>query len=973
MKTLRLAAAALLAGLGCAQALPGRESAAQAWLPKTPEPLAAPLSADPLGATIHRLPNGLTVYLSPYHQEPRVTAWIAVRAGSRQDPSDSTGMAHYLEHMLFKGSTELGTSDHGAEQPFLDRISALYEKLFQTTDPAQRKAIYKEIDRYNVQVSTYAIPNELDQAYRRMGFGGFNAFTSNEETVFVCDFPANRAEAWARLEADRFAHPVFRLFQTEIETVYEEKNRSLDNADRILDEALDKTLWKAHPYGRTVLGSIAHLKNPSLAKMYAFFDKNYIPNNMAIALSGDFDRAEMLKLIEKHFGAWKPKDLPGPEDYPVVRLKGAERVEVKYEAEEEVSVAWHTVPHGHPDADALSVLDMIMDNAAAGIINLDLVQTQKVKAAGSYPDFKNEAGAWVLWAVPKKGQKLEEAESLLMGAVAKLKAGQFSEEDIQAVITNFEVGEKYRLESNESRVALMAGSFIHYEPWPATVDRLNRLRRVSREDVLRAAKKYLGEDRVVACRRQGKPDLNSIAKPEFTKLDVKPGRQSKFFEEILNLPAAPVEPRWIAPDRDYTVTELPEGRLYAAANPVNDLFSLTWYFNVGPRHERRLCSALRLLGLSGAGRLTAGEFKKQLYRLGTSLDTGCSEQESSVHLSGLEKNLWPSLQLMFEHFETPDIATDTLKKMVEVLIGAHQDNKKDPAYIRHALSEFAERGRESGVLLELSDAELRALKEDGLRRLSRGLWDYKRRIAYVGSRHPGELARLIDRVRRSYLEAPPYRPVRYLRPPQDKVLFTHRDMLQSLVGMFAADEVLEPEHVVDYQFLGDYLDGGMSSVIFQEVRESRALAYSASGGYGYGDNKGDENQLWGRLGTQADKTLEAAELLRGLLKNPPLSEKRFAETAKGVEQDYRTNPIQFRGIPGSLIGWEDRGISGDPRPKRFARVLKYRLEDLSRFSQRFKDRPMTVYILGQRERIGLDNLKKLGGFEEKTLEQIFPY
>ncbi|MDD5655828.1 MAG: insulinase family protein [Elusimicrobia bacterium] len=941
--------------------------------PQAVEPVPVPLPADAMGVTVHRLPNGLTVYLSPYSQLPRVTAWIATRAGSRQDPADSTGMAHYLEHMLFKGSSRMGALDFAKEKPLLDRISALYEKLFATRDPAERKAIYQEIDRYNVKASTYSVPNELDQVYRRLGVQGLNAFTSNERTVFICDLPANRLEAWARVESDRFAQPVFRLFQTELETVYEEKNRSLDNADRILDERLERALWKNHPYGRTVLGSIEHLKNPSLAKMYAFHDKEYVPGNMAIALSGDFDRAEALKLIERTFGSWRPQPLPADAPAPIVRPAGVERVEVKYEAEEKVYVAWQTVPYGHPDRDALRVLDMLMDNSVAGIINLDLVQAQKVKAAGSYADFMNEAGAWVLWALPKKDQKLEEAETLLMAAVAKLKAGQFTDEDIKAVVTNFEVGEKYRLESNEGRAAFMTESFLHREPWPVAAADLDRLRRVTKERVLAAARKYLGEDRIVAYRRQGKPELPSIAKPEFTKLDIKPGHESRFAKEILGLPAPAIEPRWLAAGRDYTVTPLPEGRLYTAANPVNDLFSLTWRFNLGLRQQRRLCAALELAELSGAGELSAEEFKKKLFALGTSLGTGCSEQEASVGLSGLEQNLWPSLQLMLEHFRDPNIDPDTLRLMAEVDIGAHRDNKKDPGYIHHALSELAQRGRDSGVLLQLADRELLELKEPDLRRLMAGLWDYKRRIAYVGAREPGELARLMDEGRKSYREPPPRRLLRYLRPVRDRILFTHRDMLQSRVGMFGADEVLDPAHAVDYQFLAEYLGGDMSSVIFQEVREARALAYSAGGGYASAAQRGDENMLWGSLGTQADKTLEAALLLRGLLKSPPLSQQRFAQTAKGIEEYYRANPIGFRSVPASVLAWEDQGLAADPRPERFAAARKYTLGDLEAFSRRFADRPMTIYVLGNRDRVDLAGLRGLGDFEAKSVDELFPY
>ena len=702
-------------------ALLPRPLAAQDWMPKLPQVLPAPLAADATRTTIHRLANGLTIYLSPNSQEPRVSAQIAVRAGSKHDPADSTGMAHYLEHMLFKGSTALGTVDHLKEKPHLDRISALYEKLFLAKEPAERARIYKEIDAENIQATKFAVPNEIAKAYRLLGVQGLNAYTSDEQTVYVCDFPANRAEAWAKLESDRFANPVFRLFQTEIETVYEEKNRSMDNAQRLIGEELEKLLYKVHPYGQqTTLGSIEHLKNPSLKKMYEFYNKHYIPNNMAIALSGDFDRAEMLALLQRYFGAWKAKPLPPALSWALPKPKTVERSEVKYEAEEQAITAWPTVASGHADEDALVVLDMLMDNASSGIINLKLVQEQKVKGAGSWPSMRNDAGAWHMWVLPKQGQTLEQAEALLMDAVESLKRGEFTEEDIKAIITNFEVGEKSRLESNDARVSMLVNSFVGLEPWARTIERLDRLRRVTKADVLRVAGKYLGPERVVVYRRNGKPTLPSITKPQFTKVELQDGRESKFFADVIATPAKTLQPKWVVEGRDYTITPLPQGRLYAAKNPMNDLFSLSFSFDLGGKHQRNLCAALDLLDLSGAGALTAEQFKKKLYSLGSSINSSCGEQEAGVSLSGLDENLWPTLELMTQRFADPNIATDTLKKMVDVWIGAHQDNKKEPGYVHAALGEWAHRGKDSSILDQLTDAELARSKSNSCAASSKG-------------------------------------------------------------------------------------------------------------------------------------------------------------------------------------------------------------------------------------------------------------
>lgn len=922
--------------------------------------------------TVHRLSNGLTVYLSPNSQEPRVAAQIAVRAGAAQDPADSTGMAHYLEHMLFKGSRRLGTLDYEKEKRHLDRIEAAYEELFLEKDPERRKALYARIDAENILASQFAVPNELDRLYRSLGFEGVNAFTGQEQTVYMCNFPSNRAEVWARTEAERFSRPVFRLFQTELETVYEEKNRSLDNADRILGEALERAVYREHPYGRAVLGSVEHLKNPSLAKMYAFYDAYYRPNNMAIVLSGDFDREAMLELLKRNFGVWKPADPPGGLPAPASGPKGAERVEVRYESEERVTLAWPAMRNGEPDADALVVMDMLLDNSQAGILNLVLNQQQRVKASGSFPALLNKGGAWYLWAVPKKGQTLDEAEGLLLQAVGTLQQGAFTEADMRAVLTDFEVREKLRLESNEARAGLMTASFVQFEEWAHTASRLERLRAVTKEDVLRTARKHLGGDRVVAYRRDGKPEIPAIPKPRFTNIRIDPRRESAFFKRMRALPARPLEPRWLLPERDYAVRRHPWGKLYAARNPVNDLFSLTFHFDRGRRHARELCAALDLLDLSGAGPLSAEAFKRRLYAMGTEMSLACGDETSSVSVSGLEAQFEASLELLLRRFESPSIATDTLKKMIEVRIGARADGKKDPGVVFHALAEYAMRGRESEVLSDLSDPELRALVEERLRELLRRFFDYERRVAYVGVRSPQGAASLLGAGRGHFLPAPGREPRSYVQPLRARVLFAHRDMVQSRIGLYAADRTLDPREAVDVQFFNAYM-GGMSGVIFQEIREARALAYSAGGGYAPGERLGDQNVLLGRAGTQADKTVEAASLLRDLLLRVPASGRRFREAASGLEQDYRSDAIQFRAVPGTLIAWEDMGLKRDPRPERFQRVLRYRLEDLLRFAGRFRSRPATLYLLGHRDRAGFPGLRALGEVEEKKIDDLFPY
>src|SRR5215831_12264519 len=334
-----------------------------------------PNPADPMAVQIYQLDNGLTVYLTENHETPRFEAHIAVRAGSKNDPAETTGLAHYLEHLLFKGTTQLGTLDYEKEKPHLDRITALYEQHFHETDPEKRKAIYEEINKESQLASQYEIPNEMDKLYKAMGEYGLNAHTWHEETVYQVNLPSNRLEQWAVIESERFPNAVFRLFQPELEIVYEEKNRTLDNKDEIISDAVNKLLFKNHPYGQqTTIGEVEHLKNPSLNNVLAFYKKYYVPGNMALVISGDINPSDAIKLIDKYFSAWQAEPVAPQKTWEEQPLQGAERVEVKYKAEEYVLLGYRTPGRKDPDIPALKLVDMILDNSTAGLIDLNLNQ-----------------------------------------------------------------------------------------------------------------------------------------------------------------------------------------------------------------------------------------------------------------------------------------------------------------------------------------------------------------------------------------------------------------------------------------------------------------------------------------------------------------------------------------------------------------------------------------------------------------------
>jgi len=599
-----------------------------------------PNPKDPMAVRIYELDNGLKVYLTENHETPRFEAQIAVRAGSKNDPPESTGLAHYLEHMLFKGTSRIGTLDYRKEKPHLDRILELYEQHFHETDPEKRKAIYAEINRESQAAARYEIPNEMDKLYKAMGEEGLNAHTYHEETVYQVNLPANRIEQWAIIESERFQHPVFRLFQPELEIVYEEKNRTLDDKEAIIEFAVNKLLFKNHPYGQqTTIGEVEHLKNPSLKNMYEYYRKHYVPGNMAIVISGDIEPRRTMKLIDKYFSAWEAKPVPQQRSWPEEPLRGAERVTARYKGEEYALLAFRLPGRNHPDAEVLKLVDMILDNATAGLINLNLNQQQRVRQAGSSPELNNDYGAEYLWGIPKKEQSLKEVADLLLEQIELVKQGKFEDWIIPAIVTDYKKTRKAQLESDAARVVLMRNAFLAYQDWDHVVAEIDRIEKLSKQDVVRVANQYFGGGYVAGYRVDEQHEVPKIEKPQIDKIDIDPARQSEFFKRVMAMKVKEIEPQFVKPGKDYRKLDAGEGvKLYYVKNPLNDLFALTISVDLGTRHDNRLAAATLLLDKSGTKRFGAEALKKEWYKLGTDFSIAAADNETTISIAGLDEN-----------------------------------------------------------------------------------------------------------------------------------------------------------------------------------------------------------------------------------------------------------------------------------------------------------------------------------------------
>ena len=924
------------------------------------------------------LDNGLTVYLSPNAEEPRFYAEIITRAGSKHDPSTNTGLAHYLEHLLFKGTRSFGTENFAEEEPLLRQISELYEQRAAEKNETKRDEIYRQINTLSTEASKLAIPNEMDRVYSDMGAKGLNAHTWHEETVYKIDLPANRLEHWAKIESERFAQPVFRLFHTELETVYEEKNRAIDNKHRLIYRAVNNLLFKVHPYGQqSTLGTVEHLKNPSIYAIEEFYSKHYVPQNMAICLSGDLDPEPTFAIIEKYFGKWSgPEELRPEPSWNEKPLEGREFVEVEYLGEEHVVLAFRTAPKHHEDYPALRLVDMILDNSVAGLINLDLVEKQKVRAAGCYPQNLNDFGAHYLYGTPKDGQSLETVEQLLLQQIDRVKKGDFEDWALQAVINDFKKRQKENYEKNDQRVELLRDTFLAFVDWNVTLNEISEMERVTKADIIRVANKYYGKDYVAGFRIDAQHDLPSIEKPAIDPLSIDPDKGSSFMEEVDQLAYEQLQPKFLVPEKDFSVREISPGiRLIHTFNPLNDLFNLEVRMDLGFDHQPMLSTAKRMLDRAGARKMSSEDLKVEWYKLGTDFGFGVQEHFCNFFINGLDENFLSSLQLAESHLLFPNSSEEIWNETKDIILSERDDEQKDPNALTHALAHFHRYGKNSRYLKRSSDTDLNNSTTSGLSELLKQAVESPRSILYFGPQSPDVVEQWI---RDSFLGVSPkhkaakVEPDRSLKTQKDQVYFLHKEMAQAQVRFEFSSGLLDESLTPSVQIFNEYFGGGMAGLVFQELREARALAYSAWARFFTPSRPDEENVMVGSIGCQADKTIDAMEAFIGLLKEMPVSNTRWSSAHASLLSAYRTNPITSRAIPKFVYDVDTLGLKIDPRESRFKNLSKAKIDGFENFYQdKIKAKSILFSVVGDSTRIDMEALEKFGPFTQVTAKELF--
>lgn len=937
---------------------------------------------DPMQTRIYTLKNGLKIYLSVNKEKPRVQTYIAVRTGSRNDPKETTGLAHYLEHLMFKGTTHFGTSNAEAERPYLDSIEARFEQYRHITDPVARKKWYHQIDSISQLAARYNIPNEYDKMMTAIGSSGTNAYTSNDVTCYVENIPSNEIDTWAKIQGDRFQNMVIRGFHTELEAVYEEYNIGLASDWRKMYAALFAKLFPTHPYGtQTTIGLGEHLKNPSIVNIKNYFHKYYVPNNIAICLSGDLNPDETVATIDKYFGNWKPSahiDVPQYAAQPAITAP-IDTTVIGKEAPM-FFMGWRADASNSQQIDTLEVIGELLSNGKAGLFDLDLNQKMKVQEVGAGVADMNDYSVFYLYGQSKKGQTLPEVRSLALDEIEKLKKGQFSDDLLPSIINNYKRHYYTQLDNNQFRAKQFVDAFINHKNWKQEVEKISRISKLTKTDIVRFANHFFGNDFACVYKEQGNDTtIKKVEKPAITPIPTNNDKHSAFLEEIVNTKATPIQPQFVDYKRDLTKATTKKGLpILYKQDTSNDLFTLCFVLPFGDEHDPKLAYAAEYLEYLGTNKLTNEQIKQQFYKLACDYSISEKNERTYITLNGLNSNMPQALALLNDLLNNAKVDKQAYNLYVEQVLKSRSDNKANQQQNFAALRNYATYGEYNPTRNILSEQALRAMNPQELLNMLKGLKNYKQTVLYYGPSSLKAIDELISKTIQSpkkFAEVPAAkRYVEQTTPKNEVIIAPYEAKNIYMVQLHNENQDWTPERAPIIALFNEYFGGSMNAIVFQELREARGLAYSAYAQYDTPYRLGDKESFYTYIITQNDKMMDCVHEFNKLLDDMPVRQAGFDLAKQSLMKSLASARTTKYSILTSYLAAQRLGLDTSLGEVIYKALPALQLKDVIDFEKKYvANKPFKYIILGDEKELDMKGLEKIAPIKKVTTEEIFGY
>ncbi len=933
-------------------------------------------------ARIYTLDNGLTVYLSVNKEEPRIQTYIAVRTGSKNDPAETTGLAHYLEHIMFKGTDKFGTTDYEAEKPFLDDIEARYEKYRTLTDPEERRIAYHEIDSVSQLAAQYFIPNEYDKLMSTIGAEGTNAYTSEDVTCYVENIPSNEIDNWAKIQADRFQNMVIRGFHTELEAVYEEYNIGIAQDSRKVWEALNAMLFPTHPYGtQTTIGTQEHLKNPSITNIKNYFNKWYRPNNVAICMAGDFNPDEVIAIIDKYFGSWQPgEDVKQPEFAALEPITSPKDTTIYGLEAENLMIGWRFDRGNSLQCDTLEMIGTMLSNGTAGLIDLDINQQMQMLYAWGGSSTNRDYTSFLIGGSPRPGQTLEEAKDLLLAEIEKLKKGDFPDDLMPSVVNNMKLDHYNAMESNEARANMFVNSFILERPWKQDVEYLNRMEGMTKEQIVDFANKHFNDNYVVVYKRQGADEnQKKIDKPTITPIPTNRDLVSDFVTEVQNTEVPAIQPRFVDFKKDLTFGNTEAGLPYIyVQNKENGRFTLSFRYEFGDETDLRYGVASDYLEYLGTDKMSNEEIKQQFYKLACDYYINVGARNITVTLRGLGENMPEALALLENVMQNAQADPMVAEMCIQQLEKARMDAKLNQRSNFNALVQYGLYGPYNSQRNQLSPEQIRQLDPQELLDLLKNLKNYEHTVLYYGPMTAEEMTKAVTENHQTIAElqaVPQGNHYELQATPENEVLIAPYDAKNIYMRMIHNENrEWNPDEAAVKALFNEYYGGGMNTIVFQEMREARGLAYNAFAAYMEPSYKDQKEYFFTHIITQNDKMMDAVGHFLEILDEMPESEQAFGIAKEALTKRLASMRTTKFGLINAWLNAQMKGIDYDINERIYNALPNITLQDIVKFEkEQIANKPYRYVILGDEKELDMKALEGFGTIKRLSTEEIFGY
>ena len=918
-----------------------------------------------------RLHNGFTVWLNVDHSQPKVYGAVVVKAGAKDCPN--TGIAHYFEHLMFKGTDKIGTVNYEKEKPWLDSISHQYDLLAATSDAARRQAIQKHINALSVRAADYAIPNEFENLITRFGGTGLNAYTSFDETVFHNTFSPQYLPQWCELYAERFLSPVFRLFQGELETVYEEKNMYADNMLVQAAEAAQRYALAGTPYAYPIIGATDSLKNPRLSEMMRFFHRYYVAGNMGLILSGDLHTDSIVPLLERTFGRLSMGEAPQTPTAVLRDFRGSKPLKLKLpipvvKAE---GYAFLAPQEGSRDEAPFQVMMTMLSNPShTGLLD-SLDNAGKVMAAmtGSY--YFKDFGAFGFGFVPNLpfGSK-KKASRLCWQAIDRLRTGQFTDAQLQAVKRSLQRQKLLSLETISGRSSAMINAFSHGFSWQDVLGQAKRVNSVTHDDVVRVARTYFNDDSLVVKKAFGRYHKEKVAQPGYKPVHAPhAGEQSAYAKQLEAQPVDSVAPKLVDFKHDVAERSLrPLVRLYGVRNPDNEIFSLQLCYRRGSASDHHIEILGDYLNRVGTVSMSRQQLGRALQQLGATLSVSADADNVKVTLMGFDSQFVPALRLLRSFLDSAAVDDAKLRICRKELKLDRRSFLKGNANIADAVYQKVAFGDSSSFLTRLTVKEARRIKASDLVELFREVQRSQLDMIYTGTLPVDSVVRLVETALPLNRVSRPWCPgLHTLQSVSVPTVYVYDNPLarQTIVGSYQQVGALPTEaQRVPFHLWGTYFGGSMSSVLFQDIREFRSYAYYAYGRWLQPDllvHPQSPCAYVTRLGCQSDKTMAALGVLDSVLRDMPVREGNIRAARQGLVNVINNGYPVFRSLGGFVAACRLKGYTNDPDSATLSLLPALGIEDVTRFYRaHVQTAPACYIIVGDKRQLDIEQLRRYG-------------